>query len=168
VTRSPKAPPAAAQQPQQQGSGPPADGLVPLRDVAAVLGVGTRTLERYHADGVIRPARPSQGSHPALWAPLAVARALLAQRQSGSRDRRELAQAKLLELRFGRESGELLNRTDVIRRGQAVAKAVAAHLLALPAAMVRGGVVPPEGEAALTDYIRERLDELSRLESLDG
>ena len=59
----------------------------------------------------------------------------------------------------------MLPREDVVRRGQAVAKALSAALLRLPSAMVRAGVVTPEGEAAADKFIREHLDELSRLES---
>jgi hypothetical protein len=142
----------------------PVNGLVTMPGLAAALGVNLRALQRAQTEGVIVPARPRCGSRPAGWDVVDVARALLRHRaQEQPRDRRETAQAMLLELRFKRESREVLARADVVRRGQAVAKVVTAHLTGLPARMVRDGILPPEGEAAAATYVGERLDELARL-----
>jgi hypothetical protein len=154
---------AAVRETRASGPAGPADGLESLPHVAEALGLGVRTVGRYQSLGVIVPARPRQGSRPAGFDRLDCARRIIAYRgQETPRDRRELAQAKLLEQRYKREADELLDRRDVVRRGQGVAKTVAAYLLALPARLVRDGILPPEGEAAADKYLRERLDELAR------
>jgi phage terminase Nu1 subunit (DNA packaging protein) len=113
---------------------------------------------------VIAPAEPRRGARPSRWNLADCARKILAHTaELTPRDRREQAQAQLLELRYRRESREVLERATVIRKGVAVAKTVSAHLTSLPSRMVKDGLVPPEHEAAIDGYIRERLDELSRL-----
>ena len=123
-----------------------------------------RALERYQTNGVIKAVEPRRGNHPSRFDVLDVARRVIAHRaQESPHDRREGAQAQLLELRFKRESRELVARDEVIRAGLRVAKTVTAYLTTIPLRMVKDGVIAPEHEAAVDGYIRERLDELSRL-----
>ena len=142
----------------------PASDRLTMPSLAAALGLSMRSLERFQTQGIIAPAEPRRGSRPSLWNVGDVAKRIIAHRaQMTPRDRREQAQAQLLELRYRRESREVLERTTVIRKGIAVAKTVSAHLTSLPSRMVKDGLVPAEHEAAIDGYIRERLDELSRL-----
>jgi hypothetical protein len=137
-----------------------------LTPLARALGLSTRSMERLVARRIVEPAQPGRGRRPALYSSLDAARRIIAHRtKMSARDRRERAQARLLELRLRRETREALPRVDVVHRGQAVVKAVTAALLRWPSAMVRAGVIPPEGEKAAHAYIREQLAELARLES---
>ena len=139
---------------------------LPMPALAAGLGVSVRTLRRHQQAGVITPSVLAAGRRPALYDVLDVAGRLLAERSAAAtpRDRREEAQARLLELRYKRESGEVLARSEVVRQGRTVVHAVTARLLRLPSALVRAGAVSPDQEELAEQIVREALEELAALE----
>src|SRR5688572_23858339 len=99
-----------------------------LSALARALGIPLRTLYRLRETGVIAPAVAGAGSRGGLYDPLDCARRVLAERSSAEtpRDRREEAQARLLELRYKREAREVLDRAEVVRQGRGVVQAVTA------------------------------------------
>ena len=141
---------------------------VSLSALARALGVPLRNLYRLRETGVIAAAVPGAGSRGGLYDPIDCARRVLADRSSAEtpRDRREEAQARLLELRYKREAGEVLDVAEVVRQGRGVVLAVTARLLRLPSDLVRAGVVPSKGEAAVERHVREALEELARLDRI--
>lgn len=75
-------------------------------------------------------------------------------------------QTKLSELQFKRESGELLDRAEVLKAIDDVMRAVRDQLLGVPARIsstVAALSIPAEAEKVMTDEIRLALDELSRI-----
>jgi hypothetical protein len=123
-----------------------------------------RNVRRLVAQGIITPLAPGQGRRAGLYDALAAARAVIRHKSTVTpRDRLALEQARLTRLRYRKEKRELLERAAVIRAGVAVAKTLSAYLTSLPSRMVKDGLVPAEHEAAIDGYIRERLDERSRL-----
>jgi hypothetical protein len=131
------------------------------------LGIPPRTLRRLQAAGVIEPAVPGKGRTAALYEPMATARAIIAERTGGSaRDRRDDAQARLLELKISRESRDLLDRATIDRAASTIIHTARGRLLRLPAELVRAGLVPASGEALITQAIHETLRELARLASV--
>jgi hypothetical protein len=143
----------------QNGHGSAANGGLTLTPLSRALGVSVRTLERAAGARVIEPVRRGRGTLPALYDPVDVARRLLAHRGQSPRDERERAQARLLQLRYQRERGEVLSKAEWIRLGQALTAALAAKIRALPNRLARAGVLTsarePETLAACDEMLRE-------------
>jgi hypothetical protein len=83
-----------------------------------------------------------------------------------ARARRDRSQAAWNEVRLAERRGALVRREDVVRDGQALAKALQAMLRALPRRLAQAGLVAPPHEAAVTALVREILEEVSRWASL--
>ncbi len=79
------------------------------------------------------------------------------------RERAALARAQRIRLeRQNRaQAGELLERTQVVREGQAMVHAVRARLLAIPPQAVQRGIVSPDRVAALRGLVVDALHEIS-------
>jgi hypothetical protein len=159
-----------AKRDRRPGKGPDAPAAIALSALARALGMPLRSLYRLRETGVIVPAVPGAGSRGGRYDPIDCARRILAERSSAAtpRDRREEAQARLLELRYKREAREVLDVGEVVRQGRGVILAVTARLLRLPSDLVRAGVIPSKGEAAVERHVREALEELARLDRIEA
>jgi hypothetical protein len=139
-------------------------GRVSRATAYALLGLGERQFRRLEEQRVIRPAVPGSGRTGAQYDVPALVTEFLAYRLRQAeartpRDQLALEQARLARLRYRRERGQLLPRTDFVRRGQLLAAALTAKLRSLPARLVRAGVLPdvqePEALAAVDECLSE-------------
>jgi hypothetical protein len=73
----------------------------------------------------------------------------------------------LNELRLAREQRDLLPRAEVVRAGVGVLTVVGSKLRGLPGRLVRLGVIPVTGEAAVAAEVDVVQEELARLKALD-
>jgi hypothetical protein len=149
----------------QNGHGSAANGGLTLTPLSRALGVSVRTLERAAGARVIEPVRRGRGTRPSVYDPLDVARRLLAHRGQSPRDERERAQARLLQLRYQRERGEVLSKSEWIRLGQALTAALTAKIRSLPNRLVRAGVLTTAQEPETLAAVDEMLREIARWKS---
>lgn len=151
-----------------------AANLIVTRSVCVrVLGVSDRTFSRLESEGVLHALEPRR--KPFKYDLAAVVQAYIANQEvklTGSmenpRDQRERAVARLTNLRAAKEEGKLLPLADVVAVGRGVVAAVTAKVRGLPARLVRAGLVAPEGRERAVELVREALEEIVRLESLDA
>lgn len=140
-------------------------------DARRVLGgLAERTFARLEAEGVLVPARRGRGGRrstydlavlvPAYLTHLGQARPATEDREA--RARRDRSAAELNELKIAELRGALLPREDVVRDGQAFAKALQARLRGLPRRLAAAGLVAREHEPAAAALVREALEEVSR------
>lgn len=144
-------------------------GLTATRpELAVVLGISSRTVERLTAAKVLQPiGRPRRGT-PSRYDVAAAVRAFLAykleplQRDQSARDRYQMALAELRELDLAERSGELVPAGDVLDRWLEHAHATREAVLEIPRAAVQSGVIPATAEAALDDLVRDVLTVLAK------
>ncbi len=139
--------------------------LVVNRPAAArVIGVSVRTFERLEAAGTLTPTfrgrRGQQSSYDLATLVPAYLRHVRELKPQMPRDRRDLAVARLNELRLRRERRELVPRRSVGLLYAAVQQAVRAAVLRLPTDALQRGV-PAEHEAVLRDLAAGVLNTLA-------
>jgi hypothetical protein len=137
-----------------------------------LLGISGRTFTRLEAEGVLTPLRKASTGNtydgPTLVrAYVAYREALLRGSNQSARDRRDLSQAALNELRLMRERRDVLPRAEVVRAGAAVLTVVATKLRHLPGRLVRLGALLPTGEAIVEHEVDLIQTELAALKTLD-
>jgi phage terminase Nu1 subunit (DNA packaging protein) len=142
-------------------------------EAIALLGVSVRHFCRLEAEGVVTATTKSRGKGSTYDAPTLVAdfirykEQLIRGSNQSPRDRRDASQAALNELKLAKEQRGLLPRAEVVRAGVAVLTVVATRLRQLPGRLVRLGVIPATGEAAVAAEVDTVQDELARLKTLD-
>jgi phage terminase Nu1 subunit (DNA packaging protein) len=163
---------------EPDGGPPPALSASPtLRltrpQAIALLGVNVRTFARLEAEGVLTATTRSRGKGSTYDGPtivrefLAYREALIRGSNQSARDRRDLSQAALNELRLARERRDVLPRAEVVRAGQAVLTVVATKLRHLPGRLVRLGAVLPPGETIVEHEVDLIQSEIAALKTLD-
>lgn len=154
-------------------SGP--QGLTLPRPLAiALLGVSTRTFARLESEGAVTAVSKGTGRQgntydgPTIVAQFVAYREAMIRGSAHSpRDRRDASQAALNELKLERERRTLLPRDQVVREGAAVVAVLATKARQLPGRLVRAGVVPPDGEAAIATEVDSWQAELHGLTTLE-
>jgi hypothetical protein len=147
-------------------SGRDATARVRRATAYALLGLGERQFRRLEEQRVIRPAVPGSGRTPALYDVPALVADFLAYRLRQAeartpRDQLALEQARLARVRYRRERGALLPRSEFVRRAQLLAAAVSAKVRALPTRLVRAGVVADVQEPTALAAVDELLQEIA-------
>jgi len=145
----------------------PATPGLTLAQIGRGLGVGERSLYRLREAGDIAPVIPGKGPKGAIYDPLAVARVLI-QKPEDAREARDRAQAEWMQLRIAKERRELLPRGEVVRAGRGIVQTVTSRLLRLPADLVHLAGLPAKREVDAERVVREALEELARLENVEG
>lgn len=133
--------------------------------LATLLGVSERTARRLERDGILVPvAPPKRGKVSFFDVAINVAayiKHVLAERESTSpRDRKDLAQARLSELRYEREAKTLVPADEVVAEFRGHVLAARARLLQVPAAARLRGLAE-DHVRMLESLIREALAELA-------
>jgi hypothetical protein len=139
---------------------PPAAGfpMVDRQQLADLLGVHPDTITDFTRKGM--PVISSGGhGQRSTYDAIACSAWWRAQRGANAKEvaatRALDASARLNELKFKRETGELLPRDVVIRHGQAYTKGWVTQVMALPRRAVVTGIVTPELEPALAALCRD-------------
>lgn len=144
-------------------------------DARKILGgVPERTFATLETEGIIVPLRRGSRGRPSVYSLETIVPAYLVyatgQRQGGDREaraRRDIATAKLNELKLAKEQADLLPRAVVVEQGQAYTKAWAAKVRSLPRRARQTGVITTgEQETGLTSLTRELLTEISGWQTL--
>lgn len=140
------------------------DAAAPLpvdrAQLARLLGISSRQIAYLEADGVLRPMRRGRGGRASVFDALEVVPAYIAHLTAedpdtlAPRDRRDLAQARLVELRVQRETGDLIERDLVVRAGQQYTRAWVAKLRWLPRQLLTAGLIAPDLVPAVEARIR--------------
>lgn len=139
--------------------------------VAAALGVSRASVERLVAEGRLVPIRRHGRAHAYAAEAVESIRAELeaARTAPGAAFDLDLERSKFMrarririEMENATRRGQLVERSEVEREGQAVILALKSRLLALPRQAVMRGVIPREHEPALRALIVETLRELAR------
>jgi phage terminase Nu1 subunit (DNA packaging protein) len=138
-----------------------------------LLSLSVRHFSRLESEGAVTAATKSRGRGSRYDAAVLV-RQYLAYRErlirgshQSPRDRRDSSLAALNELKLSREQRDVLPRAEVVRAGVAVMTVVGSKLRGLPGRLVRLGVIPAEGEAAVAAEVDMVQEELSRLKAAD-
>jgi hypothetical protein len=147
--------------------------LISRPQACRLLGVSDRTFARLEAEGVVTSSIPRRGRRAATYDGYSLVPVYLAQvekklhgdrlnaEQQGAR--RDRTVADLNELKLAEQRGALVRRDQVIRDGKTLVLACRAHLLRLPHALGRAGVLTPGGEATARTLVRDALSELARM-----
>jgi len=135
------------------------------QQLSELLGVHPDTVSQYARAGM---PIVKQGGHGAESVYDAVACLKWYRQQIGKNAKDEAhtraltASAKLNELKLERERGDVWPKDQIIREGQAFAKAWSAQVRSLPRRAAQLGIVTPEKEPALTSLCRDVLTEISQ------
>jgi phage terminase Nu1 subunit (DNA packaging protein) len=131
-------------------------------DAIHLLGLSVRHFARLESEGILRAASRRRTGN--LYDPAILVKGYLAYLHGMNgkpRDRRDLAQAELLELRHRRERGDVISRAAYIKHGQLLAAAVSAKLRAIPSRLVRAGVLVDAQEPTALAAVDEVLQEIA-------
>jgi phage terminase Nu1 subunit (DNA packaging protein) len=149
--------------------------LVNRLTLAAVLGIGIRTLDRLEDQGVIAPAKQGKGGRASEY-DLSVSvvafieherKSTAPKEQSGlSAAKLRLAEAKAREAEHEEQvrTGLLIKREQVIEEGRSLILALKAHLLALPSRAIQLGAAR-DSERILAELVRAMLIEITNWKS---
>jgi phage terminase Nu1 subunit (DNA packaging protein) len=139
--------------------------LVTRAQLAKVLGVSVRTVANLEADEVLEPKRRGRGGRASLYDLKVAVPDYIAHVEHGkpgaadkeARTRKDLATARLTELRYQREAGEMVPRDEAVFQGQQFSKAVAVGVRSIPRRLTHAGVIGREQEPAAAAVCRDLL-----------
>lgn len=133
-----------------------------------LLGISDRTFSRLESEGVINAAEKGTGRRRSVYDAVAIVAAYLTRQEreirgsdESPRDRKDLSQAELNELRLDRERALVLPREEVVATGQAYIHAVTAKLRSLAPRMVQAGIVPAAQVPIVEEMVEEAISEMA-------
>lgn len=137
-----------------------------------LLGISDRTFSRLESEHVIKAVTSRVGRRASIFDGFVLVPSYLAHREQkltgqleSPRDRRDLSQAELNEMRLARERKQLLPREQVVAEGQAYIAAVSAKLRSLAPRLAQAGHLTPAGQGAVATLLEEGIEELARWQS---
>lgn len=135
--------------------------------LARLLGISTRQVSYLESDGILKPMKRGKGGRASRFDALEVVPAYIARLTAedgdtlAPRDRKDLAQARLTELRVQRETGVLIERDLVVRAGQQYTRAWVAKLRVLPRQLANAGLIPLDLIPAIEARIRALQEDIA-------
>lgn len=139
--------------------------LVDRRRLASLMSVHPDTISKFSAEGM-PVAQPGRGGREGLYDLQAC---LDWERENSGLDAKEQAQTRLYNenadiaaMKAGTMRQELFSRDQLVKEGEAFARAWAASLRKLPRMLINAGFVTREHERGVAGLIRQFLDECSR------
>jgi phage terminase Nu1 subunit (DNA packaging protein) len=145
--------------------------IVNRKTLAKVLGISVRTVANLETDGVVQPVERGQPGRSSTFDLAQAVPAYIAHEtpngRTEARARKELANAKLAELKLAKERGELVKLDDVLRECSVFDRALVAKLRAIPNRAVNLGIVDRVRAAQLDALIRELREEISNWKHIE-